>query len=108
LLEQPGDFARIQSTYAMSLPVTPHLYVTTVLRNLPPEAQRLKRVQSRVLSDVSIGCAFEDYFADRQRLAARRILSALSRRPSWIRNRGVASVLMRSLPKLLIGEHTAA
>jgi hypothetical protein len=56
---------------------------------------------------MNIGCAFEDYFADRRRLAARRILSALCQRPSWIGSRGVVSVLARSLPKLLIGEQTA-
>jgi len=107
MLEQGDDFASILSTYAMSLPGTPHPYVAKVFRNLPPQAQRLRHARSRVLSDVNIGCAFEDYFADRRRLAARRILSALCQRPSWIRNKGVVSVLAKSLPKLLIGEQTA-
>ena len=107
MLEQGDNFARILSTYAMSLPGTPHPYVAKVFHNLPPQARRLKHVRSRVLSDVNIGCAFEDYFADRQRLAARRILSALCQRPSWIRNRGVVSVLVKSLPKLLLERQTA-
>ena len=107
MLEQHDDFARMLSTYAMSLPGAPHPYVAKVFHSLPPEAQRLRHVRSRVLSDVSIGCAFEDYFADRQRLAVRRILSALCKRPSWIRNRGVVSVLAKSLPKLLIAEQAA-
>jgi tetratricopeptide (TPR) repeat protein len=106
MLEQPGDFARALCAFAMRLPVTPHLYVTTVFQNLPAEAQRLERVRSRVLSDVNIGRAFEDYYTGHRRLAARRILSALRHRPSWLGNRGVVSVLMKSLPKLLIGEQS--
>ena len=104
MLEQPEDFARALFACAMRLPVTPHPYVVTVFQNLPPEAGRLKRVQRRVLSDVEIGCAFEDYFAGKHGLAARRILSALRHRPSWLRNRGVVSVLVKSMPKLLTGE----
>ena len=108
MLEREDDFARMLSTYAMSLPGAPRPYVAKVFHSLPPEARRLRHWRSRVLSDVNIGCAFEDYFADRRRLAARRILSALCQRPSWIRNRGVVSVLMKSLPKLVIGEQAAA
>jgi glycosyltransferase involved in cell wall biosynthesis len=104
MLKQPEDFARTLCDFAMRLPVTPHLYVATVFQNLPPEAQRLERLQFRVLSDVNIGCAFEDHFADRHRRAARRILSAVRHRPSWLGNRGVVSVLMKSLPGLLTGE----
>jgi hypothetical protein len=107
ILEQPEDFARTLCGYAMSLPEPPHPYVTKVFDNLPPEAQRLTHVRSRVLGDVNVASAFEDYFASRQSLAARRILSALRHRPSWIRNRGVVSVLIRSLPKLLIGRPSA-
>jgi tetratricopeptide (TPR) repeat protein len=104
MLDQPEGFARAMCAFAMRLPAPPHLYVATVFRNLPAEAQPLKRVQSRVLSDVNVGCAFEDYFAGNHRLAVRRILSALRHRPSWMRNKGVVSVLVKSLPKLLTRE----
>jgi tetratricopeptide (TPR) repeat protein len=104
MLEKPEDFVRTLCDFAMSLPVTPHLYVAAVFQNLPPEAHRLERLRSRVLSDVNIGRAFEDYFAGRRRLAARRILSGLRYRPSWLGNRGVVSVLVKSLPRLLSGE----
>ncbi|NIV30518.1 MAG: glycosyltransferase [Anaerolineae bacterium] len=101
MLERPEDFARALCAYAMRLPVTPDVYVAAVFRNLPSEARRLERLRSRVLSDVNIGCAFEDFFAGRRRLAARRILSGLRHRPSWLGNRGVVSVLMKSLPGFL-------
>ena len=104
MIEQPEDFARALFACAMRLPVTPHTYVATVFQELPPEAARLARVQRRVLSDVEIGCAFEDYFAGKHRLATRRILRALRHRPSWLANRGVVSVLARSLLKVLNGE----
>lgn len=104
LLEQPEDFARMLCAYAMRLPVSPHLYVMTVLQNLPAGARRLERVQSRVLSDVNIARAFEDHFTGHYDLAARRILSALRYRPSWLGNRGVVAVLMKSLGGLLSRE----
>jgi glycosyltransferase involved in cell wall biosynthesis len=106
MLDQPEEFARALCAFAMRLPAPPHLYVATVFRNLPAEAQPLKRVQSRVFSDVNIGCAFEDYFAGNHRLAVHRILSALRYHPSWLRNKGVVSVLVKSLPKLLTRERT--
>jgi glycosyltransferase involved in cell wall biosynthesis len=104
MLEQPEEFAKALCAFAMRRPALPHLYVATVFRNLPAEAQPLKRVQSRVLSDVNVGCAFEDYFAGNHRLAVHHILGALRRRPSWMRNKGVVSVLVKSLPKLLTRE----
>jgi glycosyltransferase involved in cell wall biosynthesis len=106
MLDQPEEFARTLCAFAMRLPALPHLYVATVFRNLPAEAQPLQRAQSRVLSDVNIGCAFEDYFAGNHRLAVHRILSALRYHPSWLRNKGVVSVLVKSLPKLLTREQT--
>jgi len=106
MLDQPEGFAKALCAFAMCLPAPPHLYVATVFRNLPAEAQPLKRVQSRVLSDVNVGCAFEDYFAGNHRLAVRRILGALRRRPSWMRNKGVVSVLVKSLSKSLTRERT--
>jgi len=104
-VERLVDFARALTDAAMHQPgQTPHAYVDTVLQNLPLEAQGLERMRSRVLGDVDIACAFEDYFAGCRALAARRILSALCHRPSWLRNRGVVSILARSLPKMFGGE----
>jgi hypothetical protein len=107
MLKQTKDFANSLCHNAMCLPVNePLAYVKTVLQNLPAGAQQLARVRARVLSDVNIGRAFEDYYTGHRRLAVRRILSALRHRPSWLGNRGVVSVLMKSLPKLLIGEQS--
>ena len=104
LLEQTQDFAYSLFHHAMCLPVSdPLVYVETVLQNLPASARPLARVRTRVLSDVSVGWAFQDYFAGRHRSVVRRVLTALRHSPSWLGNRGVVSILLRSLPKLLRG-----
>lgn len=107
MLEQTGEFAHSLSTAAIHLPVSsPSLYVDTVLKNLPPEAQRLARVRARVLSEVDIGCAFEDYSAGRWLPTIHRILAALRYRPAWLRNRGVAAILLRSLLGVAMRQHS--
>jgi glycosyltransferase involved in cell wall biosynthesis len=106
-LQRPEEFIRAVCTTAMTQPGDPSRYIDTVFQNLPPEASRLESTRSRVESDVNIGCAFEDYFGGRQGLAARRILSALCHRPAWLGNRGVVSVLVRSLPGLLTAKPTS-
>jgi glycosyltransferase involved in cell wall biosynthesis len=98
LLEQPESFAMSLAHYAVRLPVSsPRRYVETVFDNLPPEAQCLARVRSRVLGDVIIGSAFADYFAGRRGLVIRGVLNGLQHRPALLRNRGVLSILMKSL-----------
>ena len=98
MLEQMDGFAESLYTFAKHLPISaPLLYVDTVLQNLPPGAQRLGRVRGRVLSSVSIGCAFQDYFTGHRLRTARRVLAALRHRPSWLKNRGVVSIFLRSL-----------
>jgi len=102
LLEQTEGFKRLLCNYAMNLALsTPILFVETVFRNLPASAQPLTQLRPRILSEVSIACAFEDYAAGRQWLAARRVVTGLYHRPSWLGNRGVVSIFLRSLPSLL-------
>lgn len=109
MLEQREDFAKLLGHYALRLPVhAPLLYVDTVLQNLPAGAQRLARVRPRVLSDVNIGYAFQDYFAGRRLLVVWRVLTALRYRPSWLRNRGVVSIFLKSLLGLLTRGHSMA
>jgi tetratricopeptide (TPR) repeat protein len=102
ILDQSEAFAESLCNYAMyQSGSAPHLYVDTVLQNLPDGAQRLVRVRSRVLSNVSIGCAFRDYSAGRWRLVIRQVLTALRYRPSWLGNRGVVSIFLKSLLNML-------
>jgi len=103
ILTRRQRFADSLYRYAMCLPIqAPFAYVETVLQNLPATARSLERVRARVLSDLNIGCAFQDYFSGRPGLAARRVFSALRHRPSWLGNRGVVAVLLKSLPKGIV------
>lgn len=98
ILEERDVFADALCHHAMSLPAGTRIrYVETVLENLPAGAQRLEHLRPRVLSEVSLGCAFEDYRAGHRLLVVKRVLKALRYRPSLLRNRGVVSILPRSL-----------
>jgi len=101
--EQTEDFARLLRRYAMHLPVSaPILYVDTVLQNLPAQARRLECVRARVLGRVSAKLAYQDYLAGQRRLAIRRFLTALCYNPFLIRKRSVVSIVLRSLPSLIM------
>jgi len=101
--ERTEHFVRLLSDYAMHLPVSaPILYVDTVLRNLPAQAQRLRRVRARAVSEVNVRLAYQDYFAGQRRLALRRILTALRYCPFLIRHRSVVAIFVRSLPSLIM------
>jgi hypothetical protein len=105
LLEQVNDFVELLTHSAIVLPAsTPFPYIDTVLQNLPSSAQRLERARSRVLSNVSVACAFQDYFAGRRRPVIRQVLTALRYRPAWLGNRGVISIFLKSLLGLMDGE----
>jgi glycosyltransferase involved in cell wall biosynthesis len=107
LVEHTEDFAKLLGHHAVKLPVdAPVLYVETVLQNLPACAQRLASVRLQILSEVMVACAFEDYYAGRRRTVVPRILRALRLRPSWLRNRGVVSIFLQSLPALMRQAHS--
>ena len=99
-----GDLSRLLADSAISLPVgDPLAAVDAVLENLPPEAQLLRDARSELRSQVRIGMAFEDYSAGRRQLAIGRILAAVRDRPAWLWNRGILSVLVKSLVGILRG-----
>jgi tetratricopeptide (TPR) repeat protein len=105
ILRRGDDFAAALCRYAMRSPVdAPLAYADTVLQNLPAGAQPLRGMRSRVLSEVSLGCAFEDYYAGRRQLVPRHVLTALRHRPSQVTNRGALSILLKSLPELLTAQ----
>jgi len=107
ILDQPRYFADALSNHAMHLPVdAPLAYVETVLQNLPAQARSLAHVRPRVLGEVNIGCAFQDYFAGRRRLTTRRVLTALRYQPAWLGNPGVVSIFLKSLLGSVSREHS--
>lgn len=99
---QHGDeFSAVVTHYAMRLPIeSPQRFVDTVFHNLPPGAQSLGRLHTHVLGDVSIAGAFEAHAAGRPQQTLAQLLTGLRYRPTWLRNRGVASLLLKSLTAL--------
>ncbi len=100
--DQTEYFAKRCAAYAMRLSVKPIDFVQSVLDHLPPEAVFLKTLRSRLMSDVAIACAFEAYFAGQRGRAGRQIVTAALWQPSWLKNRGVLSVLVKSLPDMIL------
>lgn len=103
IVEGTDDFVRALCDYALRLPVTPDAYVNIVLQNLPTEGQSLARVRRRVLSQVNVASAFRDYFAGKRELVPRNVITALRHRPTLLANKGVISIFVKSLPRLLTG-----
>ncbi len=101
LLESPDEFRAILCHYAMSLPVPdPVAFVGGVLGNLPAEAERLKSIRPRVLSDVSLACAFEEYERGLWAGTIQHVINAMRYRPAAFKNRRVLSILLRSMIRL--------
>lgn len=98
IVNQPENFFKALAYNALSLPVkSPLQYVNTVFQNLPQPAQQLKQARSHILSQVSIGYAFESYHAGQRRLVVQQVLTALRYRPAWLSNKGVTAIFFRSL-----------
>jgi hypothetical protein len=106
MLEQGQGFLDTVCHQAINPPVTAPLeYIDTVFRNLPAGAERLGRLRSRALSEVSVGCAFRNYTARRYHLVVQEVFRALQQRPAHLANRGVISILLRSTLGLLTGKY---
>ena len=102
----PEAFVRSVCDYADSLPgESPFVFIDTVFQNLPAEAEQLAHARSDVLGEAYIARAFEDYQAGHRRSVPSRVLSAVRHRPALLKNRGVISIFVKSLPALLIRGH---
>jgi hypothetical protein len=102
LLERPADFIREVNAYIQSMPGDlPNDLFDIILRNLLSEAQLSKRRRSRLLAAVSIARAFNAYSAGLRRLVPKHVLSAIWKDPTWLNNRSVMAVFIKSLPALL-------
>jgi tetratricopeptide (TPR) repeat protein len=96
--EQVESFARGLCYCAVHLPVSsPTHYVDVVLQNLPVKARHMSCVRERVLGELNVKLAYQDYVSGRWGPAIHRILMALRHRPSLIGNRRAISILVRSL-----------
>jgi glycosyltransferase involved in cell wall biosynthesis len=90
-------FAHLAVNKGMQVQGTPEAYTRWLFAHLPVEAAPLQYLRVQVTSDIHIGRAFEAYFNRNYRAAIAGILNAIRHRPTWLRNRGVMSVLGKSL-----------
>jgi tetratricopeptide (TPR) repeat protein len=104
MLDQSEDFAKSVYRFAMRTPTgTPLSFVDTVMQNLPDSTQPLARARAQILGDVNIGCAFQEYTAGHWLPTIRRTITGLWYNPVHLRNRGVLSIFLKSLLRLLGG-----
>ena len=98
---QAAYFAAQLADFAMNQAISaPGQLVALVFDNLPASAVAWRQLRAKTLSIVNIACAFEDFRAERRRAVVGSVVRELLRRPGWISNRGVMSILLRSLPSL--------
>lgn len=101
ILEKTDDFIRLVYDYAARQRMASTVdFVNTVFENLPPQALSLTHIRGKVLGDVNVASAFLDYSAGRRRLVPGRVLQAVRNQPSLLKNRGVLSIFVKSLPAL--------
>lgn len=109
MLAQPDAFVRSVYEYAGMLPEQARLgYVDTVFGHLPDAARALSRTRSRVLGEVNVNRAFQEYHTGQRRAVPRRVLTALRYHPALIKNRGVVAIFARSLPALFSRRATSS
>jgi glycosyltransferase involved in cell wall biosynthesis len=99
LLQRPTAFIKEVSAYVHSMQAISLVnYIDTVLQNLPVGAQPLLCARSHLLAEVSINCALEDYSSGHRSSVPRHVHSAVWKDPSWLKNRSVLAIFMKSLP----------
>ena len=98
IVTEPTFFAETVGHNALHLPVPdPQWYVVQVLDHLPEGGQGLKGLRPRLLGQVSLGRAFEAYANQQRGATVHQVLHALRYQPVFLKNRGVLSILLKSL-----------
>lgn len=101
LPQKPKLFSFVLCGLAMSQPVDQLDYLSTVFSNLPECARALASARSQVFGRIQIGLSFEDFHCEHYRQALGRAVPQIFRSPSWLFNRGVQSLLVKSSLGLL-------
>jgi len=80
-------------------------FLRDIFDNLPPELSDLRHARRRALGNAHIELAFLYYQRGPHRLVPRHVLAGLYHNPRWFRNRGVLSILLRSLRSTRLDSH---
>lgn len=82
-------------------------YVEDFFRSLPETAAGLSSLRREVISLYEISSAFRSYRHEHWRTSVVNVVDGIRRNPRWLGNRGVRSILMRSMLRSLIrSDHT--
>ncbi|MCL4871765.1 MAG: glycosyltransferase [Anaerolineae bacterium] len=94
----PAAFIDLLLNHVMRLPHTdPPEWVEKVLHHWPLPAHARRKLRRLVLAKVHLACAFESYALDDSPQTLYHLLAAIRYGPGCLRNRGVLSILLRSL-----------
>lgn len=77
-------------------------YLDTVFQSLPADAAGLVRLRSSLLGEMTAAKAFRAFQTGHRADVPPQVLRALWLRPSLLRNKGVLSIFMKSLPSLML------
>lgn len=98
LLAYPETFIEYLLDEAAHTPMpSAELFVNSVLNHLPPQLNALRSLRGRALGAMNIVYAFKECMASKHSQVPRHVLAAARYRPSLLANRGVMSILVRSL-----------
>jgi glycosyltransferase involved in cell wall biosynthesis len=105
LIDRPDDFARTLTDFALRLPVEPASFAQCVLASLPSEASSFETLRRKVTSDVTLAQAFREFRDGRNSPVPGRVFAAFKMRPAALGNKGVWSILLKSLARACARSH---
>jgi glycosyltransferase involved in cell wall biosynthesis len=75
----------------------PIRFMETIYNHLPDELEILRQRRDRDIGRVAIDAGFKYYYSGKHKSAHHAIVRAIRYQPKWLTNRGVVSVLARSI-----------
>ena len=97
LLEADEPLLAILSDYTYSRPVEANaVFCQTLFADLLPHTRRLRQLKSRFISRLHMKVVYRHLRAGRVARPREHLLPSIRHDPSWLLNRGVLAILIRS------------
>jgi hypothetical protein len=102
LIKHPDIFVKILTKKAIMLPKDdPIQYTEGIFQLLPPKARSLHSMQRQTLGQIRVLSSFLDHFEGKYHSIPKKISRAILENPSLLTNRGVLSILSKSIVSLI-------
>ncbi|MEA4907338.1 MAG: glycosyltransferase family 2 protein [Anaerolineaceae bacterium] len=102
LIKHPDIFVKILTKKAIMLPKDdPIQYTEGIFQLLPPKARSLHSMQKQTLGQIRVLSSFLDHFEGKYHSIPKKISRAILENPSLLTNRGVLSILSKSIVSLI-------